>query len=111
MRNVYVCGCFQKYFYNKTYDEILVNAFQNPSDYSIFVRIEIETDLYICCPQIIEFCYKTNRWYFFNKTCSNQMAGLTVSCISLLKFGFRSICKVYVCPLQIKLFPFLIKVK
>ena len=111
MRNVYVCGCFQKYFYNKTYDEILVNVFQNPSDYSIFVRIEIETDLYICCPQIIEFCYKTNRWYFFNKTCSNQMAGLTVSCISLLKFGFRSICKVCVCPLQVKLFPFLIKVK
>ena len=111
MRNVYVCSCFQKDFYNKTYDEILHNVFMNPSDYSIFVRIEIETDLYICCPQIIEFCYKTNRWYFFNKTCSNQMAGLTVSCISLLKFGFRSICKVCVCPLQVKLFPFLIKVK
>ena len=111
MKNIYVCGCFKNDFHNKTYDEILYNIFMNPSDYSIFVRIEIETDLYICCPQIIEFCYKTNRWYFFNKTCSKKMAALTVSCISLLKFGFRSICKVCVCPLQVKLFPFLIKVK
>ena len=81
------------------------------ADVSIFVRIEVETDLYICCPQIIEFCYNTNRWYFFNKTCSNQMGGLILPCISLLKFGFRSICKVWVFPLQVKLFPFLIKVK
>ena len=39
------------------------------------------------------------------------MDGRSVSCISLLKFGFRNICQVCVCPLQVKLFPFLIKVK
>ena len=111
MKNVYVCGCLQNDFHNKTYEEVLYKIFENPSDYSIFVRIKVESNLYIFCRQIIEFCYKTNRWYFFNKTCNHQTDGMTVSCFHLLKFGFRSICKVCVCPLQVKLFPFLIKLK
>ena len=111
MKNIFACGCSKNDFYNKTYEEVLYKIFENPSDYSIFVRIKVNSNLYICCPQIIEFCYKANRWYFFNKTCSNQMSGMTVSCFHLLKFGFRSICKVCICPLQVKLFPFLIKVK
>ena len=37
MKNVYVCGCFQNDFHNKTYNEILYNIFMNHSDYSVFV--------------------------------------------------------------------------
>ena len=111
MKNLYTCGCLQNDFHNKTFEEVLYKFFENPSEYSIFVRIKYDSNLYICCSQIIEFCYKANRWYFFNKTCSNQMSGITVSCFHLLKFGFRSICKVCIFPLQVKLFPFLIKVK
>ena len=113
MKNVYICGClgFKDEIHKKTYDEILDEIFNNPSNYSIFVRMKVETDLYICCVRMIEFCYKCNRWYFFNKTCRSQMSSMVVSCFSLLKFGFREICKVCICPLQVKLLPFLIKIK
>ena len=110
MRNLYTCGSLQNDFHNKTFEEV-IQIFEQASDYSIFVRINFETDLYVCCPKIIEFCYKANQWYFFNKTCCDQTGGMTVSCFNLLKFGFRSICQVCVYPLQVKLFPFLIKVK
>ena len=110
MKNLYTCGCLQNDFHNKTVEEV-IKIFKQPSDYSLFVRINFKTDFYICCPKIIDFCYKVNRWYFFNKTCDRKMDGMSVSCISLLKFGFRNICQVCVCPLQFKLFPFLIKVK
>ena len=115
MRNVFVCECigFDSELYKKSYDQILNEIFNNPSDYSVyFVRMKINEDLYVCCVRMIEFCYKCNRWFFFfNKTCSSQMSGMTVSCISLLKFGFREICKVCQCPLQTKLLPHLIKIK
>ena len=113
MRNVFVCGCigYDSELFTKSYEEILLEIFENPSDYSIFVRIKVETNLYICCSRMIEICYRIHRWYFYNKTCSKQSNSMCVSCFSLLKFGFKEICKVCICPLQVKLLPFLIKIK
>ena len=110
MKNIYTCGCLANDFHNKTLDEVL-QIFERPSDYSIFVRINFENDFYICCRKIIEFCFKVHRWYFLNKTCSSRMSGLHVSCYHLLKFGFNTICQECIYPLEIKLFPFLFKVK
>ena len=110
MKNIYTCGCLQNDFHNKTFEEV-IQIFDQPLCYSTFVRINFKTDFYICCPKIIEFCYRANRWYFFNKTCCSHMFGMNVSCYHLLKFGFRTICQVCIYPLQVKLFPFLIKVK
>ena len=49
MKNVYICGClgFKVEIHKKTYDENLDEIFNNPSNYSIFVRMKVETDLYI----------------------------------------------------------------
>ena len=101
MKNVFVCGCFKagNEIYKKKYDEILWGNFPD------FVKIVTETSLYICCPKIICFCYKVNRWFFFNKLCND------ISCISLLKFGNRRICQICLYPLQVKLFPFLMKIR
>ena len=40
MRNVYICECFgfKDEIHKKTYDEISHEIFDNPSNYSIFVR-------------------------------------------------------------------------
>ena len=68
MRNVFVCECigFDSELYKKSYDQILNEIFNNPSDYSVyFVRMKTNEDLYVCCVRMIEFCYKCNRWFFF----------------------------------------------
>ena len=112
MKNVFVCGCigFDSELFTKSYEEILLEIFENPSDYSIFVRIKVDTNLYICCSRMIEICYRIHRWFFNNKTCCKQH-NMYVSCFDLLKYGFKSICNVCICPLQVKLLPFLIKIK
>ena len=58
MKNVYVCGCFQNDFHNKTYDDILHNIFMNHSDYSIFVRIEVETIYIFVVRKLLNFVIK-----------------------------------------------------
>ena len=110
MKNIYTCGCLEDEFRNKTNDEVL-QIFEVSSKYSTFVKIKFERDFYICCSKIIEFCYRANRYFFIRNTCSSHMSGMNVSCYHLLKFGFRSICYVCIYPLEIKLFPFLIKIK
>ena len=111
MKNIYTCGCIADDFFKKTYHEILT-IFENWLEFSGFVRINLDDNFYIFCPWITEFCYKANRWYFFDKTCGNSY-GLCyrLSCFHLLKYGFKTICQVCISPLQRKLFPFLIKVK
>ena len=113
MRNVYVCECIglDNELFTKSYDEILNEIFENPSNYSIFVRMKVETNLYICCSRMIEICYEIQKYYFFSKTCSKKSNSMCVSCFSLLKYGFLEICKVCISPLQVKLLPFLIKIK
>ena len=114
MKNIYTCGCLADDFLNKTLHEIL-KIFETQLEYSSFIRINLDDDFYIFCPWITEFCYKANRWYFFDKTCSH-LSGMNstcyhVSCFHLLKYGFKTICQVCVYPLQKKLFLFLIKIK
>ena len=109
MKNIYVCGCFQEEFQNKTFEEV-IQFFTESVDNSI-IRINLDEDYYFCCRMIIDFCYKANRCYFLEKTCSTCLYGTFVSCVHLIKFGFNTICCVCVIPLQKKLFPFLIKIK
>ena len=106
MKNIYTCGCLADDFYRKTIHEILT-IFENRVEFSSFIRINLDDNFYIFCPWITEFCYKANRWYFYNKTCGRSY----VSCFHLLKYGMKTICQVCIFPLQKKLFPFLIKVK
>ena len=114
MKNIYTCGCLANDFHNKTVDELL-QIFERPTDYSSFIRINLDDDFYIFCQQITEFCYKAHRYYFFDKTCS-YLSGMNspfyhISCFLLLKYGFKTICQACIIPLQKKLFPFLIKIK
>ena len=114
MKNIYTCGCIADDFYKKTLHEILT-IFETRVEFSVFIRINLDDNFYIFYPSITEFCYKANRWYFYNKTCGNS-CGLYdtcyhLSCFHLLKYGFKTICQVCIFPLQKKLFPFLIKVK
>ena len=109
MKNIYVCGCFQEEFQNKTFEEV-IQFFTESVDNSI-IRINLDEDYYFCCRMIIDFCYKANRCYFLERTCSTRLYGMCVSCFHLIKFGFDTICCVCIIPLQKKLFPFLIKIK
>ena len=116
---IYTCGCLADEFFMKTGNDILKifenrEIFENRVDLLDFIRINVDDNFYIFCPWITEFCYKTNRWYFYGKTCDTL--GLyeecyLLSCFHLLKYGFKSICQLCISPLQVKLFPFLIKVK
>lgn len=108
--NIFVCGCLENDFHNMTVIKIL-ETILNPTFNSKFIKINSGDNFFVCCRDIVDFCYKVNRWYFFNKTCSSQMSGMNVSCYHLLKYGFRSICQVCISPLEIKLFPFLIKIR
>ena len=109
MKNIYVCGCFQDKFKNKTFEEFR-QFFTESTDNSI-IKINLDEDYYICCRKIVDFCYKANRYYFLERTCSTGLYGMCVSCFHLIKFGFDTICCVSVIRLQKKLFPFLIKIK
>ena len=110
--SVYVCQCigYDNDFTTKTYERIKFEYFDYPSDYSIFVRMEIGEDLFICCSEMIDFCYRMHIYIFFNKSC-RKTKNSSISCFTLLKVGFRSVCDVCIFPLQVKLFPYLIKVK
>ena len=70
MKNIYVCGCFQEEFQNKTFEEV-IQFFTESVDNSI-IRINLDEDYYFCCLMIIDFCYKANRCYFFRKNMFNS---------------------------------------
>ena len=113
MKNIYTCGCLADEFFIKTSYEILT-IFENRAELSGFIRLNFDNNFYIFCPWMTEFCYKTNRWYFYGKTCDTfglYEESYCLSCFHLLKYGFKSICQLCIIPLQVKLFPFLIKVK
>lgn len=65
--SVYVCQCigYDNDFTTKTYERIKFEYFDYPSDYSIFVRMEIGEDLFICCSEMIDFCYRAHIYIFF----------------------------------------------
>ena len=67
-------------FFGKSYEEITEIIFDVPSDYSYkCVKMKIDNDIYISCFETVEFCFQYNRWYFFNKTCSQLGSGLVIS--------------------------------
>ena len=108
--NIFVCECLENDFHNMTNTEILVTVL-NRSFNSKFIKLHSGDNFFVCCRDMVIFCYKVNRWYFYSRTCSNVMSGMAISCYQTLNYGFRSICKVCVSPLEKKLFPFLIKIR
>ena len=104
--NIHVCRCFEE----KNPDiritgYILLNLFKPE-----YVKIFHKDELYVMCPQIIDFCYQANRSYFLDKTCSVVSRDNLFSCITCLRLGMKSICSTCVKPLSIKLFPHLSKI-
>ena len=112
MKNIYTCNCLLDDFLKKTTQEILVTFENNHAKFADFIRFNVNDNFYVFCPWITEFCFKADRWYFYDKTCGNRTGEWChLCCFHLLKFGFKTICQVCIFPLQKKLFPFLIKVK
>ena len=112
MKNIYTCNCLLDHFLKITTQEILVAFENNHAKFADFIRINVDDNFYIFCPWITEFCFKANRWYFYDKTCGTRTGEWShLCCFHLLKFGFKTICQTCIFPLQKKLFPFLIKVK
>ena len=104
--NIYICSCIEE---------------ENPSirinRYSLldlfkpeYIKVFHKDDLYVTCPQIINFCYQANKWYFFDKTCATISRNNLFSCITALRLGMKSICSTCIQPLSIKLFPNLSKI-
>ena len=104
--NIFVCGCLEKSLSGKKTIEIIDKVF-NPCFDSRFVKFYFEYDIFICCRDMISFCYEVNRWYFYNKTCASEEL---FSCYGSFKFGFSRFCSTCISPLKKKLFPFLIKI-
>ena len=104
--NIYVCSCFEE----KNPDiritgYILLNLFK--PDY---IKVFYKDELYIMCPEIIDFCFRANKSYFFNRTCSAVSRDNFLSCYTCLRLEMKSICSTCVRPLSIKLFPHLSKI-
>ena len=104
--NIYVCSCFEEKNPNIRITGYNLLNFLKPD----YIKVFYKDELYIMCPQIIDFCFKANKSYFFMKTCSVVSRDNLLSCYTCLRLGMRSICSTCVRPLSIKLFPHLSKI-
>ena len=104
--NIFVCGCLEKLLSGKKTTDIIDEVF-NPCFDCRFLKFCFEYDVFICCCDMVNFCYEVNRWYFYNKTCATQEL---FSCYVSLKYGFKKFCSICISALKKKLFPFLIKI-
>ena len=105
--NIFVCGCLEDSFFGMETAEI-VHKIYDPLFDRKFFRLYFEDDIFICCRDIVTFCYEVNRWYFFNKTCATDEL---FSCYVSMHYGFTNLCPICISPLVKKLFPFLIKIR
>ena len=103
--SIYICDCVEK-----KHPDIRINRYINLLFETEYIKIFYKDDLYVMCPQIIDFCYQANRFYFFGKTCAVVSRDNLFSCITSLRLGMKSICSTCVKPLSIKLFSNLSKI-
>ena len=103
--NIYICNCIEDKYPNIRNTSNLLNLFQPE-----YIKIFHNDDLYVMCPQIVNFCYQANRHYFLYKTCAVISRDNLFSCITALRLGMKSICPTCISPLSIKLFPHLSKI-
>ena len=103
--NIYICNCIEDKYPKIRNTFSLTNLFEPE-----YIKIFHNDDLYVMCPQIVNFCYQANRCYFFRKTCAVISRDNLFSCITALRLGMKSICPTCVRPLSIKLFPHLTKI-
>ena len=104
--NIYICRCVEDKNSNIRINRYsLLDLFQPE-----YIKIFHKDDLYVMCPQIINFCYQANKCYFFGKTCAAISRDNLFSCITALRLGMKSICSTCISPLSINLFPHLSKI-
>ena len=101
--NLFVCECFEKKYPTIT----LIDCCFGLKLEGEYLKIFYQDDLFICCVQMVNFCYKVNRWYFFSRTCA--VSSDLFSCYVSLMFGVKSLCTICIRPLVKKLFPYLRK--
>ena len=103
---IYICSCVEEKNPNIRIRRFtLVDFFKCE-----YIKVFHNDDLYIMCPQIINFCYEANKSYFFGKTCAVTSRDNLFLCITALRLGMNSICSRCVQPLAKKLFPNLSKI-
>lgn len=103
--NIFVCGCIKSDYPYIRNDHLLVIR-----ELDKYVMISFNNDIYVMCPEIINFCYQVNRWFFFGKTCDFNSGKNLSSCITNLRFGRKKICLICTEPLVKKLFPYFQKI-
>ena len=104
--NIYVCSCFEEEHSNiRITGYNLLHLFK-PN----YIKVFYKDELYIMCPQIIDFCFKANKSYFLKKTCAVVSRNNLFSCYTSLRLGMKTICSTCIRPLSIKLFPHLSKI-
>ena len=104
--NIYICSCIEE-----KKPSIRINSYTLLDLFEPeYIKIFHNDNLYVMCPQIINFCYQVNKWYFFGKTCATISRHNLFSCITGVRLGMKSICPTCVQPLSIKLFPNLSKI-
>ena len=102
--NIFICSCIENNYFDirVNFGRVLSWNFDRR-----YIKVFFNNNLYIFCPEIANFCYKVNRWYFFGKTCDFGSRDSIFCCFSNLKFGIKSICSLCTAPLVKKLFPYL----
>ena len=103
--NIYICSCIEDKYPNIRNSFSLLNLFEPE-----YIKIFHKDDLYVMCPQIVNFCYQTNKHYFLGKTCAVISRDNLFSCFTALRLGMKSICSTCIRPLSIKLFPHFSKI-
>ena len=103
--NIYICNCIEDKYPNIRNTFSLLNLFEPE-----YIKIFHNDDLYVMCPQIVNFCYQANRQYFLRRTCAVISRDNLFSCITALRLGMKSICSICIRPLSVKLFPILTKI-
>lgn len=104
--NIYICRCVEEKKPNIRINRYSLLDLFEPE----YIKIFHKDDLYVMCPQIINFCYQANRFYFSSRTCAAISRDNLFSCITALRMGMKSICFTCIKPLSIKLFPNLSKI-
>lgn len=106
---IFVCGCLEEGMLSMTDKRInvVLDEFFIPSFDCRFFKIFWKDDIFVCCREIILFCYNVHRIYFTVKACRTS----EFSCFVALKYGYKNICPTCISVLSKKLFPFLVKIK
>ena len=92
--NIFVCDCIENEYPDirllHSVGRILTVDFNRR-----YIKIFYNDNLYVVCPEIIDFCYQVNRNFMFGNLCHFKEPHDSIfSCVSSLKFGLKSICPI-----------------